>query len=126
MEDRLGIRDKEIIDERFGKLWSGEDLISIGDRIFTLVEIKRAFDLDTSDAVAIDLHAMPDGRFAFRFYDGDDRRIVVFVFDGSLDIVEEIRAHIAEWLGDEYHDTGMRAFDPEDMMKMLRAKVQGG
>ncbi len=121
----MGLKDKITIDERFGPLWSGHDSISIGDRIFTLHEIKRAFDLDTGDAIGIDLQVLPGERFAFRFYDGDDRRIVVFVFDGTLDIVEEHRAHLAEWLGDEYHESGMKAFDPEEMVKMLRGKVQG-
>jgi hypothetical protein len=124
----VGTRDKIIIEERFGPLWSGPDSISIGDRIFTLHEIKRAFDLDTGDAIGIDLQVLPDERFAFRFYDGDDRRIVVFVFDRTLDIVEEHRAHLAEWLGNEYHESGMTAFDPEEMVRMLRKKIlpEGG
>lgn len=121
----MGVKDKITIEERFGPLWSGRESISIGDRIFTLNEIKRAFDLDIGDVIGIDLQVVPGERFAFRFYDGDDRRIVVFVFDRTLDIVEEHRAHIAEWLGNEYHETGMLAFDPEEMIKMLRGKVQG-
>lgn len=119
----MGRKDMEIMENRFGPLWSGRDSISIGDRIFTLREIKRAFDLDTGDAIEIDMKELPDGRFAFRFYDGDDRRIVVFVFDRDLEIVEEHRAHLAEWLEDEYHESGMTAFDPEEMIKMLRKKV---
>ncbi|HZW36349.1 MAG TPA: hypothetical protein VFF01_05365, partial [Candidatus Deferrimicrobiaceae bacterium] len=73
----------------------------------------------------IDLQALPDGRFAYRFYDGDDRHIVVFVFDATLDIVEEHRAHIAEWLGDDYHKTGIVAFIPDDLLEMLRRKLSG-
>lgn len=122
----MGIKDKELIDERFGPLWSGPESISIGDRIFTLNEIKRAFDLDTGDAIGIDLRELPDGKFAFRFYDGDDRRIVVFVFDRTLDILEEHRAHLAEWLGNEYHESGMLAFDPEEMIRLLRKKILPG
>ena len=122
----MGIWDKELIDERFGPLWSGAESISIGDRIFTLNEIKRAFDLDTGDVIGIDLRELPDGNFAFRFYDGDDRRIVVFVFDRTLDILEEHRAHLAEWLGNEYHESGMAAFDPEEMILMLRKKILPG
>ncbi len=70
--------------------------------------------------MAIDLHELPEGRFAFRFYDGDDRRVAVFVFDAEGRIIEEHRAHIAEWLGDLYHDTGGLAFDPEAMVHILR------
>ena len=119
----VGTNDKNTIEKRFGPLWSGPDSISIGDRIFTLHEIKRAFDLDTGDVIGIDLQVLPDERFAFRFYDGDDRRVVVFVFDRTQDIVEEHRAHIAEWLENEYHEMGMQAFIPEEMIKMLRKKL---
>jgi hypothetical protein len=49
----------------------------------------------------------------------------VFVFDRTLDIVEEHRAHIAEWLGDEYHKSGISAFIAEDLVMMLRRKLSG-
>lgn len=121
----MGVQDKEIIDRRFGELWTGPESIEIGDRIFTLVEIRRAFGLDDSEVIGIDLQALPDGRYAYRYYDGDDRRIVVFVFDADLDILEEHRAHIAEWLGEEYHKSGIVAFIPEDLLAMLRRKMFG-
>jgi len=121
----VGLRDKAIIEERFGRLWSGCASITVGDRIFTLAGIKRAFDLDAADVVGIDFAVLPGERFAYRFYDGDDRRIVVFVFDAALDIVEEYRAHIAEWLGDDYYDSGILAFLPEDLVRMLRRKIMG-
>lgn len=121
----MGVKDKEIIENQFGRLWSGPESVAIGDRIFTLFEIKRAFGLEDGDVIGIDLQTLPDGRYAYRYYDGDDRRIVVFVFDGTLDIVEEHRAHIAEWLGDEYHKTGIVAFIPDDLLAMLRKKVAG-
>lgn len=119
----MGLRDKDVIERRFGPLWSGVDSISVGDRIFTLAELKRAFDLDAGDVVGIDLAVLPDDRYAFRFYDGDDRRIVVFVFDATLDILEEHRAHIAEWLGQEYYDSGVIAFLPDDLLLVLRRKL---
>jgi hypothetical protein len=122
----VGVRDKEIIDERFGQLWTKPESIEIGDRIFTLAEIKRAFGLAGGDVIGIDIQALPGGLYAFRYYDGDDRRIVVFVFDRDLDILEEHRAHIAEWLGDEYHKSGMVAFVPDDLLMMLRRKLSGG
>jgi hypothetical protein len=121
----VGVQDKEIIDRRFGELWTGPESIEIGDRIFTLIEIRRAFGLDDSEVIGIDLQALPDGRYAYRYYDGDDRRIVVFVFDADLDILEEHRAHIAEWLGEEYHKSGIVAFIPEDLLAMLRRKMFG-
>jgi hypothetical protein len=121
----MGVHDKENIESLLGPLWSGVESITVGDTIFTLPRIKRAFDLEADDVVGIDLSVLSEGNFAFRFYDGDDRRIVVFVFDGDLNILAEHRAHIAEWLGDDYYKSGLSAFMPEEMLFVLRQKVQG-
>ncbi len=120
----LSVRDKELIEERFGPLWSGKNEIVYAGRTQTLQEVKQAFDLTGGDIVGIDLHELPDRRLAVRFYDGDDRRVVVFVFDGEGNILEEHRAHIGEWLGDLYHDTGGLAFDPEVMVHLLKKQQE--
>ncbi len=117
--------EKIQIEKEFGPLWSGVEAVTVGDRIFTSVELKRALDLHGADVVGIDLHSLPGDLFAYRFYDGDDRRIVVFVLDPELNIVRELRAHIAEWLEDEYYKSGMEAFLADRMVGMLRRKVQG-
>ena len=117
--------EKVLIEKEFGPLWSGEESVAVGDRIDTMVVLKRAPDLYGADVVGIDLHSLPDGHFAFRFYDGDDRCIVVFVMDPELNIVRELRAHIAEWLEDEYYKSGMEAFLADRMVGMLRKKVSG-
>ena len=117
--------EKVIIEKEFGLLWSGVDSISVGDKIFTAMELKKAFDLWATDVVVIDLHVLPEDRYAFRFYDGDDRCIVVFVFDRELNILRELRAHIAEWLEEEYYKSGMEAYFAENMVKKLRQKVRG-
>lgn len=122
---RLGVEDKELIETRFGPLWSGKTEIPFRGGMRTLRDVKRSLDLEGSDAVEIDLLELPEERFAFRFYDGDDRRVVVFVLDAEGGIVEEHRAHIAEWLGDLYHDTGLMAFDPDAMANLLRKKIAG-
>lgn len=119
----MSIRDKEIIEERFGPLWSGSQEIVLGGRTRTISEVKRAFDLVADDVVAIDLVGLPEGRGAFRFYDGEDRRIAVFVFDAEGEIVEEHRAHIGDWLGDLYHDSGALAYDAEAMIHLVRKKL---
>jgi len=121
----LPASEKEIIEAEFGPLWSGSDAVTVGDKIFTAIELKRALDLWASDVIGIDLTVLPKDRLAFRFYDGDDRCIVVFVLDAELNIIRELRAHIAEWLEDEYYESGMEAFFAGDMVKMLRAKVKG-
>jgi hypothetical protein len=117
--------EKVLIEKEFGPLWSGVDSILVDDKIFTVYELKRAFDLLADDIVGIDLHVLADGRYAFRFYDGDDRCVVVFVFDEKLNITRELRAHIAEWLEEEYYSSGMEAFFAGNMVKLLRRKIQG-
>ena len=121
----MSIQDKELIETRFGPLWSGKTEIPFGGGVRTLRDVKRSLALEGSDAVGIDLHELAEERFAFRFYDGDDRRVVVFVLDAGCGIVEEHRAHVAEWLGDLYHDTGLMAFDPEAVANLLRKKIAG-
>jgi hypothetical protein len=117
--------EKELIEMEFGPLWSGGDSILVGQRIFTALEIKRAFDLVADDVVGIDLHTLREGTYAFRFYDGDDRCVVVFVFDRELNIVRELRAHIADWLEGDYYASGMEAYFARNMVKMLHRKVRG-
>lgn len=121
----MSIEDKILIETRFGPLWSGKTEIPFSGGVRTLRSVKRLLALEGSDVVEIDLHEMPEERFAFRFYDGDDRRVVVFVLDAECGIVEELRAHIAEWLGDMYHETGLMAYDPEAMADLLRKKIAG-
>jgi len=121
----LSIRDKEHIETRFGPLWSGKTEISFGGGVRTLRDVKRALAFEGSDVIEIDLQELTGDRYAFRFYDGDDRRVVVFVLDAGYGIVEEHRAHVAEWLGDMYHETGMMAYDPEAMADLLRKKIAG-
>ncbi len=125
IRDAKHLSTKDQIEKEFGPLWSGEDSVTAGDRIFTPVELKRALDLYGADIVSIDLHSLPEGLFAFRFYDGDDRCIVVFVLDRELNIVREHRAHIAEWLEEEYYKSGMEAFLADRMVGMLHRKVKG-
>jgi hypothetical protein len=122
----MGALDKERIEGRFGPLWSGSGEILVAGRVRSLLEVKRTFDLMAADVVAIDLHELAEGGYAFRFYDGDDRRVVVYVFDAQWEILEEHRAHIAEWLGDAYYESGALAFDPEAMVLFLREAAAGG
>lgn len=120
----MSIEDKELIETRFGPLWSGKAEIAFLDGVRTLRDVKRALDLTGEDVMAIDLLEMPGGTFAFRYYDGDDRRVVVLVCDADGGILEEFRAHIAEWLGDLYYESGALAYDAEAMLHLLRKKSE--
>jgi len=120
----VSIEDKERIETRFGPLWSGKTEVAFRGGVRTLRDVKRALDLTGEDVMAIDLRELPGGTFAFRFYDGDDRRIVVLVCDADGGILEEHRAHIAEWLGELYYETGALAYDADAMLHLLRKKSE--
>ncbi len=120
----MSIEDKELIETRFGPLWSGTTGITFRGGVRTLRDVKRALDLAGEDVMAIDLRELPGGKFAFRYYDGDDRRIVVLVCDAEGGILEEHRAHIAEWLGELYYETGALAYDADAMLHLLRKKSE--
>ena len=122
----MSIEDKERIETRFGPLWSGKTEIAFRGGVRTLRDVKRALDLTGEDVMAIDLHELPGKTFAFRYYDGDDRRVVVLVCDEAGGILEEFRAHIAEWLGELYYETGALAYDAEAMLHLLRKKSEEG
>jgi hypothetical protein len=120
----VSIEDKERIETRFGPLWSGKVEIAFQGGVRTLRDVKRALDLTGEDVMSIDLHELPGAKFAFRYYDGDDRRVVVLVCDAEGEIVEEYRAHIAEWLGELYYETGALAYDSDAMLHLLRKKSE--
>ena len=120
----MSIEDKELIETRFGPLWSGKTEIPFRGGVRTLRDVKRALDLSGEDVMTIDLRELPGGTVAFRYYDGDDRRIVVLVIDEEGEILEEFRAHIAEWLGDLYYETGALAYDADAMLHLLRKKSE--
>jgi hypothetical protein len=120
----VSIEDKERMETRFGPLWSGKAEIAFRGGVRTIREVKRALDLTGEDVMAIDLHELPEGTFAFRYYDGDDRRIVVLVCDADGEILEEFRAHIAEWLGELYYESGALAYDADAMLHLLRKKSE--
>lgn len=122
----MSIEDKTLIESRFGPLWSGKTEIAFRGGVRTIRDVKRALDLTAEDVVAIDLLELPGGTYAFRFYDGDDRRVVVLVCDADGGILEEHRAHIAEWLGDLYYESGALAFDADAMLHLLRKKSEEG
>lgn len=121
----MGVKDKELIESKYGKLWTGKDMITIGDKIITKEDALRAFDI-FGDAVAIDLVELGENRYAFRYYDGDDRCVGVLEFDETFHLLVEHRAHLADFLEDnsEYYDLGMKAFFPEEMARFLREKIE--
>jgi hypothetical protein len=68
--------------------------------------------LNFDDARPIDVVEVPVRNFVLRYYDGEDQRVVAHQFDSSFRFVSEMRAHIAEWIGEDgyYEFTSMFRF----------------
>ncbi len=94
-------RARAIIESRFGKLGCGSQEITIGGQQLAMDELLHGLGLDFDDAKPIDLLTVGENRYAVRYYDNQDQRIVVHEFDGEMNFLEETRAHIAEWIGED-------------------------
>lgn len=94
-------RGRALMESRFGPLGSGKRVLSIGGESLAIDDLLHRLGLDFDDAKPIDLIAVSANRYAVRYYDGQDQRVVAHEFDDTLQFVEETRAHVAEWLGEE-------------------------
>jgi len=95
------LRGRPLIENRFGKLGSGQDSVVIGDAEYDLPTLLTRLDLAFEDSWPIDIQIVSEGHFCVRYYDGQDQRIVAHEFDASFVFIAETRAHIAEWIGDD-------------------------
>jgi hypothetical protein len=94
-------RGRALMESRFGPLGSGKRALSIRGETLAIDELLHRMGLDFDDAKPIDLITVSANRYAVRYYDGQDQRVVAHEFDGDLQFVEETRAHVAEWIGEE-------------------------
>jgi len=95
------LRGRPLIENRFGKLGSGQDSVVIGDAEYDLPTLLTRLDLAFEDSWPIDIQAASEGHFCVRYYDGQDQRIVAHEFNASFAFIAETRAHVAEWIGDD-------------------------
>ena len=90
-----------MMESRFGPLGSGKQELTIRGETLEAAELLHRMGLDFDDAKPIDLICVAENRYAVRYYDGQDQRVVAHEFDGDLKFVEETRAHVAEWIGED-------------------------
>ena len=88
------------METRYGPLGSGAQHLVINGEIYSVPELLHCMGLDFEDSRAIDALTIADGIFVVRYYDGQDQRIVAHEFDSAFHFVHELRAHIAEWIGE--------------------------
>jgi hypothetical protein len=112
----MAIQDKLLIEERYGPLGGGSILITINGEPYDLVEIAHKLGLDGEDIRPLDVHEVVAERYAVRYFDLEERHIVAYEFDDQFRRLQEIRSHIADWMGDEaYHDFPWGAWCPWSM-----------
>jgi hypothetical protein len=90
-----------LIESRYGPLGSGAQTLTVNGVVYPVSELLVRMGLNFDDSRAIDALALTDGRYVFRYYDGQDQRIVALEFDADFRSLGEVRAQFPEWIGDE-------------------------
>ena len=90
-----------MIEARFGPLGCGTQFLTLGGEQLGMDELLHRMGLDFDDAKTIDLIIVSENRYAVRYYDGQDQRVVAHEFDAEMHFLGETRAHVAEWIGEE-------------------------
>ena len=94
--------NRQEMEKRYGEIGSGDAAILVGEVRHTLREILAKWTLDLPDILAMDGGTLGSERHWIRFYDREDRRYVVFEFDGNFDLLEEHRADSLAWEGEDF------------------------
>jgi hypothetical protein len=105
---------REEFEQRYGQLWSGASSLVIGGVTYELEEVMHRIGFGFEGLRLIDAPRVEAGRYAIRFFDGEERRVVCLEFGADLNLMEEHRVHIAEWLGEAYFETEWQVNCPMD------------
>jgi hypothetical protein len=104
------LRGRALIESRYGPLWSGRQTVVVNGAEYDLAALLFHMGLNFEDSRAIDVLEVSVGRYVVRYYDGEDQRVVAYEFDASFCFLGEIRAHIAEWIGEDNYFEWARHF----------------
>ncbi|MGZ5440094.1 MAG: hypothetical protein ACXWFJ_09590 [Candidatus Aminicenantales bacterium] len=75
--------------------------MTIKSVVYSVPDLLISMALNFDDSRAIDALVLPNGRFVFRYYDGQDQRVVALEFDVDFQPLGEVRVYFPEWDGDE-------------------------
>lgn len=95
------LRDRDIIEDRFGPLGSGAQSLAIRGVTYSLSQLLSQIGAEFDDSRPIDALVLSEGRYVLRYLDGQDQRVVASEFDGDFQLLSETRANITEWEGDD-------------------------
>lgn len=102
-------------ESHYGRLGSGASRVRIGGATLELAEVMHRLGLDFEGNRVIDAPDLGPDRYAIRYLDAEERRIVCYEFAADFRFLGEDRVHIAEWLGDAYFETGWDVHCPIDL-----------
>lgn len=107
-------KDRQRMEDRFGKLGSGLVELVIRGKRYDLYQLLKMVGMDHADIRPIDAHRLegPD-RFAIRYFDVEERVVVAYEFGADFEYLGEQAAHIDEWMGNEYYDFPWAIFCPD-------------
>ncbi len=100
------------IEERYGKVGEGGKVLFVRGLPMGLSTLSRRMALSYSDLVPIDAGTLPGGVHWIRYYEAEQRKVVVIEFDDAFNCVGERGADIMDWLGDDYFRIRWRVFCP--------------
>ena len=106
---------RSALETRYGQVGTGASQVHIDGVTLSLNEVMHRLGLDFDGNRVIDAPDVGPGRYAVRYFDGEERRIVCYEFAADLSFIEEHRVHIAEWLGDAYWQTVWEVNCPIDL-----------
>lgn len=117
------------IEERYGKIGTGGKLLFLDGVPMTLSKLSRKLMMQYEDVIPIDAGALDGDRYWIRYYEGEQRKVVVLEFDREFSIVGENGADIMDWLGEDYFRIHWRVFCPaggEEWLGADMSKTKGG
>ncbi len=126
MEPRMST-GRRTIEERYGPIGTGNKVLFLQGVPMSLKKVSRKLMMQYEDLIPIDAGTIHGERYWIRFYEGEQRKVLVIEFTREFDIVGENGADIMDWLGDDYFRIHWRVFCPaggEEWLGADMAKVK--
>jgi len=128
MEPNLSISRRRI-EERYGKIGTGGKILFVGGIPMGLGALSRKLMLHYEDLIPIDGGTLGTDLHWIRYYEGEQRKVLVIEFTREFEIVREAGADIMDWIGDDYFRIRWRVFCPaggEEWLGADMSKRRGG
>lgn len=125
MEPKISM-GRRTIEERYGPIGTGKKVLFVQGVPMSLRKVSRKLTMQYEDLIPIDAGTIPGGRCWIRYYEGEQRKVLVIEFTPEFDIVGENGADIMDWLGDDYFRIHWRVYCPAGGEEWLGADMAKG